>query len=105
MSEDTAGEDDDRTVPEGYTRVPIADWATVERHLRRLPGSVETTAQEIRIRSGNAQFAVTRGGRVDTGMPLHAFERDGVDALYVDADQGRIQVRGPTGLAYEFRVP
>jgi hypothetical protein len=108
-SADPDGTDDpgenSNAVPAGYTRVPIADWAALERHLRAIGGAVETTDEAIRMESGNAHVTVTREGDVDTGMPLHAFEREGVTALYVDTDRGRIRVYGPDGLAYEFRNP
>jgi hypothetical protein len=99
------GGSDSHDVPEGYTRVPIDDWAELERHLREVEGSVETADGVIQLRSGDAQFTVTREGDVDTGMPLHAFEREGVDVLYVDADRDRIRVYGPEGVSYEFRSP
>jgi hypothetical protein len=98
-------ESNSHDVPEGYVRVPIDDWAELERHLREVDGSVETADGVIQLRSGDAQFTVTREGDVDTGMPLHAFEREGVDVLYVDAERDRIRVYGPEGLAYEFRSP
>jgi hypothetical protein len=106
----TDGGGDDRgsnshDVPEGYVRVPIDDWEKLERHLREVDGSVETVDGVIQLRSGSAQFTVTREGDVDTGMPLHAFEREGVEALYVDTERDRIRVYGPEGLAYEFRSP
>jgi tetrahydromethanopterin S-methyltransferase subunit G len=92
-------------VPDAYTRVAIEDWEELERRLREVEGSVETVDGVIQLRSGDAQFTVTREGDIDTGMPLHAFEREGVEALYVDADRDRIRVYGPEGVAYEFRSP
>ena len=97
---------DDSPVQEGYERVPIEDWGGIEDALGRITGgTVESSSDEIRLVSGSATFTVTREGGVDAGMPLHAFEREGVAALYVDADRGRIRVYGPDGLAYEFRIP
>jgi hypothetical protein len=97
---------DDSPVPEGYERVPIDDWAGIKDALGRITGgTVESSSDEIRLASGRAAFTVTREGGVDAGMPLHGFEREGVEALYVDADRGRIRVYGPDELAYEFRNP
>jgi hypothetical protein len=97
---------DDSPVPEGYERVPIEDWDGIEDALRRIAGgTVESSNGEVSLVSGSATFTVTREGGVDAGMPLHAFERESVEALYVDADRGRIRVYGPDGLAYEFRTP
>lgn len=98
---------DEPTAPEAYDRVPLDDWAGIEERLRRVagPGAVTVSGGEIRLASGSATFTVTREGEIDAGMPLHGFAKGGVDALYVDADRGRIRVYGPGGLAYEFRVP
>jgi hypothetical protein len=95
------------SVPEEYERVPIEDWEGIEEHLRRAAGrgAVDASGSEISLRSGSATFTVTHAGDVDTGMPLHGFAKEGVDALYVDAGRGRIRVYGPDGLAYEFRIP
>ncbi|MFB6229321.1 MAG: hypothetical protein ABEH88_12360 [Halobacteriales archaeon] len=102
---DDDGGSNPHDVPEAYTRVPIEDWEELERHLREVEGTVETTDGVIQLRSGDAQFTVTRDGDIDTGMPLHAFEREGVEALYVDADGDRIRVYGSEGVSYEFRSP
>lgn len=99
------GEPGPREVPEEYTRVPVDDLGTLEQHLREVGGSVEATDEAVRLESGRAHLTVTREGNVDTGMPLHTFQTDGVDALYVDTDRGRVRVYGPEGLSYEFRTP
>jgi len=97
---------DEPATPEGYERVPIADWTEIEDRLRRMAtGAIEVSDSEIRLASGSATFTVTRDGGVDAGMPLHGFEKGDVRALHVDTDRGRIRVHGPDGLAYEFRVP
>jgi hypothetical protein len=95
------------TAPEGYERVPIEDWSAIEEHLRRAAGrdAIEASDAEISLHSGSARFVVTTEGDVNTGMPLHGFATEGVDALYVDAVRGRIRVYGPNGLDYEFRIP
>lgn len=98
----------DRTdATDSYERVPLADWAGIEEHARRIAGrdSIEVTETEVLVRSGDAQFGVTREGTVDTGMRLHSFEKGDVEALYFDHDRERIRVYGPDGLAYEFRKP
>jgi hypothetical protein len=95
------------SAPEEYERVPIEDWTGIEERLRRTAGEAAVDASEtgISLRSGRATFTVTREGAIDAGMPLHGFAKERVDALYVDADRGRIRVYGPDGLAYEFRIP
>jgi hypothetical protein len=98
-------ESNPRDVPDTYTRVPVDDWERLERHLREVDGSVETGDGVMQLRSGDAQFTITREGDIDTGMPLHAFEQEGVDALYVDIERDRIRVYGPEGVSYEFRSP
>ena len=103
--EATAGTD--TPAPEGYTRVPIGDWAEIESHMRRIAGgdSLAATDAEIVLRAGSARFRVTRDGEIDAGMPLHSFETGTAAALYFDHDRDRIRVYGPEGLAYEFRKP
>jgi len=99
--------DTDTPDPEGYERVPIDDWAGIESHMRRIAGrgSIETSDAEIAVQSGSARFAVTRDGGIDAGMPLHAFEKGDIEALYFDHGRDRIRVYGSGGLAYEFRKP
>jgi hypothetical protein len=92
-----------------FVRVPLSEWEAVVEHLQRFgePGSVTVGDDRIRVETGSADLAVTRAGRVETGMPLHDFASEGVDALYVDHERGRVQVRGTeeSGLEYEFRRP
>jgi hypothetical protein len=91
----------------GHERVPVSDWATLEDHLRRFAGrgSVEASDGRIAVSVGSARFAVPRAGSVETGMSLHSFEQEGVEALYFDHEAGHVQVRGGDGLVYEFRRP
>jgi hypothetical protein len=95
-----------------FVRVPLAEWESVIEHLERFGqrGDVAVEDDRVRVESGGARLVVTRDGRVETGMPLHDFESGGIDALYVDHDGGRVQVRGADaagggGMEYEFRRP
>jgi hypothetical protein len=85
------------------TRVPVSEWAAVERGLRGFDGEVETDGDRLVLRSGSARFAVTRDGRVEAGMPLHSFS-GAAEALQFDHDEGVIGVSAG-GVDYEFRVP
>ncbi|NHN48346.1 hypothetical protein G9464_12160 [Halostella sp. JP-L12] len=89
-----------------YERVPIADWAAVEDHLRRFAegGELSRSDEGVAVTVGSARLTVTRDGRVEAGMPLHEFEDGGVEALYVDHDGGRIRIEGGDR-SYEFRKP
>ncbi|MFB6219150.1 MAG: hypothetical protein ABEH77_08270 [Halobacteriaceae archaeon] len=91
----------------GYTEVPIEDWAAVVEHLRRFgaPGEVTVEDGRVAVSVGSSRVAVTRDGRVETGMPLHGFEKAGVETLGFDHDAGRLRVQGADGLVYEFRRP
>lgn len=91
-----------------YEQVDIDDWDALTEALRRFAGSgsVEEDEASITVRTGSAHVTVSRDGTVETGMPLHGFEAQHVEALYVDFDRGRIQIRDPqSGLEYEFRRP
>jgi hypothetical protein len=83
--------------------VDLDDPGAVERELGRL-GEVTADGEAVVLRAGSARFAVTRAGRVEAGMPLHAFAAEEVTRLRVDPDAGRVVVTGE-GVEYEFRVP
>jgi hypothetical protein len=85
------------------TRVPVWEWAAVERGLRGFDGEVEADEDRLVLRAGSARFAVTRDGRVEAGMPLHSFSGD-AETLRFDHDEGVIGVSAG-GVEYEFRVP
>lgn len=90
-----------------FERFPLDDWTGLVAALERFGGngSLDQTDTEITIRTGSAHVTVARDGTVATGMPLHDFETT-VDALYIDFEQGRIQIRDETrDLSYEFRRP
>jgi hypothetical protein len=91
----------------GYTTVPLEDWAAVTEHCRRFAdgGSVTVADERIDLSMGSAHVTVGRDGTVATGMALHSFELDAVERLHFDHEAGYLQVRGPNGLAYEFRRP
>lgn len=91
-----------------FERYPLADWSAVESALDQFGsrGTVEDHDDGITVRTGSAHVTVYRDGSVETGMPLHDFEFDDVEALYLDADDGRLRIRDEeTGLSYEFRRP
>lgn len=90
----------------GYERIPLEDRDRLEAALSELEGS-EVTVEDgrIELESGSARLVITREGRIEASMPLHRFASAGIDALYVDAGTGRVQVRDEDGLEYEFRNP
>lgn len=94
---------------EGTRRVPLSDWDAVVEHLDRFCAGGEFEADDDRAvcRFGNAWLAVSRDGTVETGMALHAFAREGVDALAFDHDRGELTVATAGGdrLTYTFRRP
>ncbi|WP_254765774.1 hypothetical protein [Salinilacihabitans rarus] len=94
---------------EGARRVPLSDWDAVVEHLERFCAGGEFEVDDGRAvcRFANARLAVSRDGTVETGMPLHAFARDGVDALAFDHDRGELTVATADGdrSTYTFRRP
>lgn len=91
---------------EEYDMVPLSDWERVREAFERFcDGTLVEDDGRIECRSGAATFAVTRDGVVDTGMPLHEFGREGVEALGFDHGNGAIVIRGTDGLRYVFRQP
>lgn len=89
----------------GYDRIPLSEWDRLASALADLDRADVTVGDDrIELRSGSARLAVTREGGIEASMPLHDFRREGVDALYVDRETGRVQVR-TDGLEYEFRNP
>lgn len=94
----------------GAERVHLAEWETVVDHLDEFCLGGEFTENDDRVicEFPNAKVAVTRDGTVETGMPLHAFERDGVDTLLFDHERGELTVRSngdDTRLEYTFHRP
>lgn len=89
--------------------VPIDDWSVVCRRLRvwceRAGTYRETERNGVDCATcefgGPTRFAVTRDGRVDTGMPLHEFE--GV-ARRLAFTENAVRVIGDD-VAYTFRRP
>ncbi len=62
-------------------------------------------ADRITVTVGSAHVTVTRDGYVETGMPLHEFEKGGVETLRFDHEAGHLRIHGADGLDYEFRRP
>lgn len=98
------------TRTDGGMTVDPRDTEAVRRHLGRFAGE-----QAVSVREDGAIVADFRGvthvtvepdGRVETGMPLHAFA-GAVDRLVFDHDAGELQfIRdGPDGVSYTFRRP
>lgn len=90
-----------------FERVPLTEWETVVSALQRFAsaGSVEEEADRITVQTGSAHVTVTRDGTVETGMPLHDFSATDVEALYLDVEGGRLQIRDDERGDYEFRRP
>ncbi|MFB6178816.1 MAG: hypothetical protein ABEI77_03715 [Halorientalis sp.] len=94
----------------GPERVALADWGTVVDHLDDFCQGGKFTVEDdcVTCEFPNAQVVVTRDGTVETGMPLHTFEREGVDALLFDHERGELTVElGAEGdrLGYTFHRP
>lgn len=91
---------------EAFERVALADWDAVVEACRRFAGAGRADVDEDRVTlsMGASSLVVTRDGRVETGMPLHAFAADDVGALWFDHDGGRLAV-DDDGVTYEFRRP
>jgi hypothetical protein len=87
-------------------RVLLSDWSAVVEHVRRFgeSGSVEIADDRAVAEFGTAHLTVERDGRVESGMPLHAFDADGVEALAFDHDDGAVRVTAGD-VRYEFRRP
>ena len=89
-----------------FERVALADWPAVVDACRRFAGEgrVDVDADRVTLSVGASSVVVTRDGRVETGMPLHAFAVDDAAALWFDHDGGRLAV-DDDGVTYEFRRP
>ncbi|MFC4989516.1 MULTISPECIES: hypothetical protein [Saliphagus] len=87
-------------------RVELSDWVELTAQLRRFADGAETTVDDdrIRIEFGSAHVEIGREGRVETGMPLHGFEREGDAEFVVDHEAGTLTVEGET-TSYTFRRP
>ncbi|MDF9744807.1 hypothetical protein [Natrinema salsiterrestre] len=88
------------------TRIELSDWDAVVGELRRFgePGDVTAGDDRIRLEFGSAALAVSRAGRVSTGMPLHDFEHRGAVELVVDHDAGSVRIEADD-VSYTFRRP
>lgn len=99
----------DRALREG-DEVRIAEWDRLRDHLETFCQGGEFAADEQRVTCEfpNAKLTVTRDGTVETGMPLHAFEREGVETLRFDHERGELTVVATADgdrLEYAFRRP
>jgi len=90
-------------VPE---RVRLHDWDAVCDELRRFgePGTVTIDDDRIRVDFGSAHVELSRDGHLQTGMPLHDFEREGAAELLVDHDAGALTIDADD-VTYTFRRP
>jgi hypothetical protein len=89
------------------TTVPLEEWDRLTTELREFAdgeGTVEESDEEIRVDFGSAQVALTREGRVETGMPLHDFATADAVAIEFDHDAGEFHVRGEHA-TYRFERP
>jgi hypothetical protein len=94
----------------GAERVRLEDWGTVVDHLDDFCLGGECSAEDDRVvcEFPNARLAVSRDGTVETGMPLHTFEREGVETLLVDHERGELTVAAngeDERLEYTFHRP
>jgi hypothetical protein len=90
--------------------VATAEWDTVREHLETFCEGAELTADGERVTCefANARLTVTADGTVEAGMPLHAFERQGVDSLVFHQERGEVVVEAgddEAHLRYTFRRP
>lgn len=87
-------------------RVVLSEWAELTAQLRQFADGAETTADEDRLRLefGSAHVEVGREGRIETGMPLHEFERVGDVEVVVDHDAGTLTIESED-TSYTFRRP
>ena len=92
-------------IDDEFEVVPLSDWQQLVETLRTLDAEVTETDDELSLQRGSATFTVGRDGSVTGAMPLHEFERGGVERLAVDAAGERIRVTTSDGARYEFRLP
>ncbi len=90
--------------------VSLEEFESAVAQLRRFADDREVTVDRdgdrARVDFGSAHVELTREGRVDTGMPLHAFESAGAVELAFDHDAGELHIRSRDGeTAYTFRRP
>ena len=94
------------------TAVDPADTDAVGRHLERFAGANAVTEREdgavVADFRGVTHVTVHPDGRLETGMPLHAFAGR-VDRLVFDHDAGELRVERTgedgDGVTYTFRRP
>lgn len=94
-------------------RVRLDDWGAVCDELRRFgePGTVTIGDDRIRVDFGSAHVELSRDGHLQTGMPLHDFERKGEEferagdlELVVDHGAGALTIDADD-VTYTFRRP
>lgn len=99
-----------QAVDGGGRRVAIAEWDTIREHLAEFCDGAAFTADDERVTCefANARLTVTADGTVEAGMPLHAFERQGIDSLVFYHERGEVVVEAgddDSHLRYTFRRP
>jgi hypothetical protein len=98
------------TADGGGRRVAIAEWETLSEHLEQFCDGAQFSVDAglATCEFATARFTVSEDGTVEAGMPLHAFEREGVDSLLFYHDRGEVVVEADddeTHLRYTFRRP
>ncbi len=94
----------------GRVVVPVSDWEALRRQLERFAGEAFAERPDGSLVcdfAGVTHFTVLPDGRVDTGMPLHAFEGP-ADRFVFDHERGEVTVeidREEATLSYTFRRP
>ncbi|MBV0922623.1 hypothetical protein KTS45_00260 [Halomicroarcula limicola] len=101
----------DRLVTDGGTAVNPSDRDALRRHLERFAGTDRLTEADDGTLSAefgqSTHVSVGPDGRVDSGMPLHAFDAP-AERLVFDHDAGELHVEfgdGDAAVSYTFRRP
>ncbi|MEF8782033.1 MAG: hypothetical protein V5A39_04205 [Haloarculaceae archaeon] len=90
--------------------VPVSDRESLRSELERFAGAAFSERSDgtfVCDFAGIPHFTIRSGGRVDAGMPLHAFEGE-ADRFLFDHDRGEVTVeadRDGETLSYTFRRP
>lgn len=86
-------------------RLRFDDWDRIVDELEQF-GAPTVTAGDgtVRLEFEAAHLAVSRDGRFDAGMPLHAVDGAGAEAVLVDHGADTVTFEGAS-VEYTFRRP
>jgi bifunctional DNA-binding transcriptional regulator/antitoxin component of YhaV-PrlF toxin-antitoxin module len=99
-----------RTTDGGRVVVPVSDRDRLRSELERFGGETFVERADGSLAcdfAGVTQLTVLPDGRVDAGMPLHAFEGQ-PDRLVFDHERGEVTIemdRDEDSVSYTFRRP